>query len=83
MTVSSHMRSVMWPANKEGEAMTRMEFICKMTEVILSDWRKVMLANATSREQFNLPKTTVDISWRAMQKAEEMAKQYDGQFREE
>lgn len=25
MTVSFHMRSVMWPANKEGEAMFRVE----------------------------------------------------------
>lgn len=63
--------------------MTRIEFICKMTEVILSDWRKVMMANDVSKDRFNLPGETVDISWRAMQKAEDMAKQYDGQFRGE
>lgn len=61
--------------------MTRIEFICKMTDVILSDWRKVMLANDVSKERFNLPGDTVDISWRAMQKAEELAQQYEGSFK--
>ncbi len=62
--------------------MTRLEFITKMTEIILGDWRKVMLANEESVGRFNLPGDTVDICWRAMQRAEEMAQQYESEFKE-
>ena len=60
--------------------MTRIEFIVRMTEIIMADWRRLMLANPETVNRFHLPGDTVDISWRAMQKAEELAKEYDGRF---
>jgi len=53
--------------------MSKNEFTLKLAEMILSDWRKVMLANATCADRFNLPGDVCDISLRALQKAAEMA----------
>jgi hypothetical protein len=61
--------------------MDRLEFVIRMTEIILADWRKVMLANPKSADRFNLPGDVCDISWRAMQKAEEIANHFEGSFK--
>lgn len=56
--------------------MTRNEFVLKTAEMIMKDWRKVLLANEESKMRFNLPGDTVDISFRAFQKAETIADQF-------
>lgn len=53
--------------------MTKNEFTLKLTKIILNDWRKVMLAESITRYKLNLPGDSVDIAWRAMHKADEMA----------
>lgn len=59
--------------------MTKNEYTLKLAEIILTDWRNQLLANESTKGKMNLPGDTVDISWRAMQKAEEITNNF---FRE-
>jgi len=56
--------------------MTRNEFIVDTAKMILDDWRAVMIANEETKGKFNLPGDMVDISWRAFQKAAEIADEF-------
>jgi hypothetical protein len=60
--------------------MTRNEFLLQATQMILEDWRKVLLANPETMGRFALPGDITDISWRAAQKAEELTNDF---FQEE
>lgn len=53
--------------------MTKNEYTLKLAEIILNDWRNQMLGNEATKNRVNLPGDSVDIAWRAMQKAQEMA----------
>lgn len=56
--------------------MTKNEYTLKLAEIILKDWRQALLASEEHRTRASLPGDTVDISFRALQKAEELAEKF-------
>lgn len=56
--------------------MTRDEFVIKTAEMILNDWRKTMLACDENKRRFNIPGDVEDISFRAFEKAYEIAQEF-------